>query len=223
MQQGLRLIGGRRARKPPPTVATTLRSRDRLDPAPDHAETALLLIDVINDLEFDGGDKLLSHALPMAGALAALKRRAKAHGIPVIYANDNFGRWRSDFPTLVENFLQPNVRGWPIVAQLRPEDDDYFILKPKHSAFFQTNLEILLRYLGVTRLILTGMAGDICVLFSANDAYMRDLRIIVPPDCIASEDAERNGQALSLMQRVLKANTTTLSSELHFGGKAKIK
>jgi nicotinamidase-related amidase len=219
----LRLIRGRRARKPSRTSQRALRNRDRLDHAPDHAETALLMIDVINDLEFDGEDKLLSHALPMAGALAALKRRAKAHGIPVIYANDNFDRWRSDFPTLVENFLKPNVRGRPIVAQLRPEDDDYFILKPKHSAFFQTNLEILLRYLGVTRLILTGMAGDICVLFSANDAYMRDLRIIVPPDCIASEDAERNGQALSLMQRVLKADTTTLSSELHFGGKAKIR
>jgi nicotinamidase-related amidase len=170
------------------------------------------------------GDKLLPHALAMAGALAALKRRAKAHGIPVIYTNDNFGKWRSDFPTLVEQFPQTQ-RAWPAVvkAQLRPEPDDYFVLKPKHSAFFQTNLDILLRYLGVTTVILTGMAGDICVLFSANDAYMRDLRIIVPPDCIASEDVERNRQALSLMQRVLKADTTTNSSELHLASKTKIK
>jgi nicotinamidase-related amidase len=179
------------------------------------------MIDVINGLEFDGGDKLLPHALAMAGALATLKQRAKAHGIPAIYANDNFGRWRSDFPTLVENFLEPNVRGSPVVAQLQPEEDDYFVLKPKHSAFFQTNLEILLRYLGVTTLILTGMAGDICVLFSANDAYMRDLRVIVPPDCIASETIERNQQALNLMQRVLKADTTTRSSELDIEVKRK--
>jgi nicotinamidase-related amidase len=223
MQQRLRLIRGRRARKPLRTSENTLRNRDRLNHAPDHAETALLLIDVINDLEFAGGDKLLSHALPMASTLAALKRRAKANGIPVIYANDNFGRWRSDFPTLVKQFLKPNVRGQPVVAQLRPEEDDYFVLKPKHSAFYQTNLDILLRYLGVTSLILTGMAGDICVLFSANDAYMRDLRIIVPPDCIASEDVERNRQALSLMQRVLKADTTIISSELHLASKTKIK
>ena len=223
MQQKLRLIRGRRVRKQSRTSEKTLRNRDRLNHAPDHAETALLLIDVINDLEFEGGDKLLSHALAMAGALASLKRRAKAHGIPVIYANDNFGRWRSDFPTLVQQFLKPNVRGRPVVAQLRPEEDDYFIHKPKHSAFFQTNLDILLRYLGVTTVILTGMAGDICVLFSANDAYMRDLGIIVPPDCIASEDAERSRQALSLIQRVLKADTTTLSSDLHLGGKAKNK
>ena len=184
------------------------RNPDRLNHAPDNAATALLLIDVINDLEFGEGEKLLAHALPMAASLAALKRRAKAAGIPAIYANDNFGRWRSDFPKLVQNFLQQDVRGRPVVAQLAPEEDDYFVLKPKHSAFFQTNLDILLDYLGVSTVILTGMAGDICVLFSANDAYMRDFRIIVPPDCIASEDAEYSRQVLGLMQRVLKAEIT---------------
>jgi len=176
-------------------------------------KTALLLIDVINDLEFEGGDKLLNHARPMARSLAGLKERASAAGIPIIYVNDNFGRWRSDFPKLVEYCLTSNVRGQPIVAQLQPGAEDYFVLKPKHSAFFQTNLEILLRYLGTTTLILTGMAGDYCVLFTGNDAYMRDFRIIVPPDCVASEDVERNREALALMQRVLKAELT-LSSEL---------
>ena len=112
-------------------------------------------------------------------------------------------------------FLGAKFRGRPVVAQLAPEKDDYFLLKPKHSAFFSTNLEILLNYLGLTTLILTGMAGDICVLFSANDAYMRDFRIIVPPDCIASEDPERNQQLLTLMQRVLKAEVS-LSTELTF-------
>lgn len=181
---------------------------DRLNHAPDKSDAALLIVDVINDLEFAGGENLLIHALRMAAALAALKRRAKAAGIPAIYANDNFGRWRSDFPKLVEHCLKDNVRGSPIVAQLAPEEDDYFILKPKHSAFYQTNLQILLDYLGVRTVILTGMAGDICVLFSANDAYMRDLRVFVPGDCIASEDAEQNRQVLMLMQRVLKAEIT---------------
>jgi nicotinamidase-related amidase len=179
---------------------------DRLNHAPDKAETALLLIDVINDLEFDGGEKLLTHALPMAAALAKLKQRAKAAGIPAIYVNDNFGRWRSDFQKLVRHCLNQNVQGRPVVAHLTPEEDDYFVLKPKHSAFFQTNLEILLGYLGATTLILTGMAGDICVLFSANDAYMRDFQIAIPSDCVASEDAQSNRQVLMLMERVLKAN-----------------
>lgn len=172
------------------------------------AKTALLLIDVINDLEFEGGDKLLNYARPMARALAALKERANAVGIPIIYVNDNFGRWRSDFPKLVEYCLTSGVRGQPIVAQLQPGPSDYFVLKPKHSAFFQTNLEILLRHLRTNTLILTGMAGDYCVLFTANDAYMRDFRLIVPPDCVASEDVERNNEALALMQRVLKADIT---------------
>jgi len=188
---------------------------DRLNHAPDKAETALLLIDVINDLEFDDGEKLLGQALPMAVSLAALKRRAKVAGIPVIYVNDNFGRWRSDFSKLVRHCLEQNVRGRPVVAQLTPDEDDYFILKPKHSAFFQTNLEILLDYLGATTLILTGMAADICVLFTANDAYMRDFQIAIPSDCVASEEAKLNRQALMLMQRVLKVDTTP-STELEF-------
>lgn len=190
-----------------------MASRDRLNHAPDRAKAALLLVDVINDLEFEGGEKLLAQALPMAAALAALKRRAKAAGIPAIYSNDNFGRWRSDFPRLVQHCLQDHIRGRGVVAKLAPEEDDYFVLKPKHSAFYQTNLEILLNYLGASTVILTGMAGDICVLFSANDAYMRDLRVIVPRDCTASEDAERNRQVLALMQRVLKADITP-STEL---------
>jgi nicotinamidase-related amidase len=188
---------------------------ERSNQAPDRAETVLLLIDVINDLEFEGGDKLLTQALPMAVSLAALKRRAKAVGVPAIYVNDNFGRWRSDFAKLVRHCLEEDVRGSPVAAHLVPEEDDYFVLKPKHSAFFQTNLESLLSYLGTTTLILTGMAGDICVLFSANDAYMRDFKIFIPSDCVASEDANANEQALMLMQRVLKANIS-LSSELEF-------
>jgi nicotinamidase-related amidase len=181
----------------------------------DQGKTVLLLIDVINDLEFDGGEKLLTHALPMAIALSKLKRCAKASGIPAIYVNDNFGRWRSDITKLVHHCLEDDVRGRAVVAHLLPEEDDYFVLKPKHSAFFQTNLEILLDHLGASSLILTGIAGDICILFSANDAYMRDFKIAIPSDCVVSQEAESNHQALALMQRVLKANIKP-SSELEF-------
>jgi nicotinamidase-related amidase len=196
-------------------------SRDRLGHAPDKSETALLLIDVINPIDFDGGENLLRHALPMARALAKLKRRIKGAGIPVIYVNDNFGRWRSEFPKIVEYCLRPDARGKPIVEQLLPKEDDYFVLKPKHSAFFNTPLEILLDYLGANTLILTGMASDICVLFSANDAYMRDFRIVVPPDCTASEAAEENRRVLMLMKRVLKAAIVP-SAEIRLEGTAVI-
>ncbi|MEZ4728971.1 MAG: isochorismatase family cysteine hydrolase [Caldilineaceae bacterium] len=170
------------------------------------AETALLLIDVINDLEFEGGEDLLVHALPMAQQIYALKQAAKAAGVPVIYANDNFGQWRSDFRRLVHSCSNEAVRGQPIARLLQPDEDDYFVLKPKHSAFYQTNLDVLLKELGTTTVILTGMAADICVLFTANDAYMRDFQVIVPADCVASERAENNQQVLTLMERVLKAD-----------------
>lgn len=198
-------------------METTTRKRDPLNHAPDQSEIALLLIDVINDLEFEGGEALLNHALPMARRLASLKRQAQAVGIPVIYANDNFGRWQSDFPKLVQFCLEADVRGREMVALLKPEEDDYFVLKPKHSAFFQTNLDILLRYLGVNTLILTGVASDICVLFTANDAYMRDFRVVVPQDCTAAEDPEHNRQVLLLMERVLKADITP-STKLNLAG-----
>src|SRR6185437_11412781 len=174
--------------------------------APDKAEVALLLIDVINDLEFPEGDQLLRHALPMAERLLALKRRARVAGIPVIYVNDNFGRWRSDFNTQVEHCLQDGVRGRPIAERLRPDEGDYFVLKPKHSGFYSTTLDILLEYFGAKTLILTGMAANICVLFTANDAYMRDFHLVVPADCVASNTEEENRHALEQMRKVLKAD-----------------
>jgi nicotinamidase-related amidase len=191
----------------------TPQIKDPLNHAPDKAGVALLLVDVINALEFDGAEKLHQHAMPMAHALAALKARCKQAGIPAIYANDNFGRWRSDFPRLVEYCLQPDRLGHNMVQLLKPGDDDYFILKPRHSAFFQTNLDILLKYLGVHTVIVTGVAGDMCVLFTANDAYIRDFRVVAPADCMASEDKENNRQVSRLMQRVLKADITP-STEL---------
>ncbi len=174
---------------------------------PDTAEAALVLIDVINDLEFPEGDELLRYARPMAERIAALKRRAKGAGLPTIYVNDNFGRWQSDFNKQVDHCLNDRVRGRPLAELLRPDEDDYFVLKPKHSGFFSTTLDILLDYLQVESLILTGLAANICVLFTANDAYMRDFRLFVPRDCVASNTEELNRDALEQMQLVLKADT----------------
>ncbi|PYS47990.1 MAG: isochorismatase [Acidobacteria bacterium] len=180
---------------------------------PDKASVVLLLIDVINDLEFEDGEKLLRYALPMAEKIAALKKRCKQSGIPVIYANDNFGRWQSDFNKILAHCLE-DVRGRPIVELLRPDDDDYFVLKPKHSGFFSTTLDTLLDYLQAKTLILTGVAANICVLFTANDAYMRDFNLVIPADCVASNTEEENTHALELMEKVLKADTT-LSDKLN--------
>jgi len=181
---------------------------------PDKAEVALLLIDVINDLEFEEGEKLLRYARPMAKKIAALKKRCKQAGVPVIYANDNFGKWQSDFNKILEHCLEEDVRGRPIAELLRPDEDDYFVLKPKHSGFFSTTLDTLLDYLQAKTLILTGVAANICVLFTANDAYMRDFNLVIPADCVASNTEEENTHALELMEKVLKADTT-LSDKLN--------
>jgi nicotinamidase-related amidase len=183
------------------------RNHDLHGNAPDTCAAALLLIDVINDLEFPGGRVLVKSAVPAAERIAALKRRARKAGIPVIYANDNFGRWRSDFAEVVEHCLRDGVRGRPLAELLAPEREDYFVLKPKHSAFFSTTLATLLEYLKVERLVLAGFTGDACVLISAVDAYMRDFEIFVPADCIASKSPAENRRALAYMARVLHADT----------------
>lgn len=175
--------------------------------APDKCETALLLVDVINDLEFPEADQIIKPAVEMAHNLSRLKQRAKKAGLPAIYVNDNFGRWKSDFRATIEHCLRKGVRGREVTEILRPEEDDYFVLKPKHSGFFSTTLETLLRYLGPSRLILTGIAGNFCVLFTANDAYMRDYHLVVPRDCTVSNTPEENEAALELMRKFLKAKT----------------
>lgn len=175
--------------------------------APDQSPVVLLLIDFINDLEFPEGPQFLKPTLAAARKVAKLKKRAKALGIPVVYINDNFGRWRSDFRDVTEHSLEKGVRGEQIARLLKPDPDDYFVLKPKHSAFFATTLDTLLRYLGAHCLILTGIAADVCVFFTANDAYMRDLKLVVPKDCVASGSATHAKTALQLMARVLEART----------------
>lgn len=181
--------------------------------AADATGAALLLVDVINDMDFPGSDALVRQAVPMAHRLAALKARAREAGIPAIYINDNFGRWRSDFRHLVDHCINDNVPGQEVARILQPSDDDYFVLKPKHSAFFGTTLDLLVKHLHVETVILTGIAGNICVLFSANDAYMRDLRLVVPCDCTVSNTRAENDYALNQMRTILKADVTP-STEL---------
>lgn len=173
---------------------------------PENSSVALLLIDVINDMDFEGSEPLVRQAPALGERIAALKERARATRIPVVYINDNFGRWQSDFRRLIQHCLEDGVPGEPLVRMLTPDDDDYFVLKPKHSAFFATTLDTLLAYLGAKTLILTGIAGNICILFSANDAYMRDYHLVVPSDCVISNTAEDNAYALQQIEKVLKGD-----------------
>ena len=170
--------------------------------------TALMLLDVISDFEFEDGDILLRHSLAMAEKLRDFKQRANGSGVPVIYVNDNFGKWQEDFKTMAEHFAREEAKGREVVRRLRPGPDDYYVLKPHRSAFYSTTLEILLRELQVRKLIVTGVTTDICVLFSANDAYMRGFELHIPSDCVAAVKTSHSKRTLEFMERVLKADTT---------------
>ncbi|KQW43818.1 MULTISPECIES: cysteine hydrolase family protein [unclassified Roseateles] len=177
-------------------------STDKLEPS----KTVLLLVDFINPLNFDGAEQIAPSALEAARQTAALRGRLAQQGVRTIYANDNYGRWTSDFKELCKHCAA--LRGVPgkMAKLLAPTRQDFTLLKARHSAFYGTPLNILLEQLRCKRLIVTGIAADSCVLFSAMDAYLRGYSIWVPPDCIASETEQARDMALAQMARVLKAD-----------------
>lgn len=180
----------------------------------------LLLIDVINHFEYPDAHKMLIQARPIAPRIASLKARARAAGIPVIYVNDNFGQWRSDLTTLLAYCLRPQALGRQFVEQVRPDKDDYFVLKPRHSAFYQTPLEVLLEFLGASSLVLCGLATNSCIVCTAHDAKMRNFGLFVPPDCSASLTAREHKQAIAHMQTMTDADITS-SMSLHLDALSK--
>jgi len=171
----------------------------------DRHRDALLLVDVINDLNFPEANALLRYAVPMARRLHTLKTRARRARVPTIYVNDNFGKWQSNFAAIIAHVV--GSKGKEIVRLLRPTPQDYFVLKPVHSGFHCTSLDVLLQHLGTKRLVIGGMAANICVLFTANDAYMRGYELVVPRDCVASNTVRENRYALDQMGTILKADT----------------
>jgi nicotinamidase-related amidase len=168
---------------------------------PDH-KAALLIIDMINPFDFPEGEELMRGAKRAAHAILELRRQAEQAGLPVIYVNDNFGEWHSEKSLLVERARKRLVH-----PQLAPNDKDYFIIKPQFSGFYSTNLPVLLPKLGVTRLVLTGVATDICVLFTAADAHMRDYALWIPEDAVAAETEQGSASALAIMRSSMDAET----------------
>ncbi|RYH67611.1 MAG: cysteine hydrolase [Alcaligenaceae bacterium] len=166
----------------------------------------ILLVDFINPMQFLGAEKLVPAALQAAQATARLKKRLDAKGVTSIYANDNYGIWRSKFKDLLSACKAlPGARG-EIATLLEPGDNDLTILKPLHSAFHATPLDHLLKQLKVRELIVTGLAADMCVHLTAMDAYMRGYKVWVPRDCTAAENEEYKEAALRQMSQVLKCS-----------------
>ena len=159
----------------------------------------------MNPLDFEGASKLARRAMKAAQQAAALKARLRAKRVPVIYANDNFGRWESDFDAVIDYCKSRGGASARIAQMLAPSSGDRSILKPRHSAFFGTPLEFLLDELAVDSLVLAGLAADSCIMFTAHDAYLREYSLWIPGDCVASEQDVHRRAALAYMARTLKA------------------
>jgi nicotinamidase-related amidase len=176
-----------------------------MDDVNHRSEVALLLVDVVNHFEFPDGDSLLRNALPIVAPLARLKQRARAAGVPVIYVNDNFGQWQSDAGKLLAYCLRSQCPARDFVGPIRPDSEDYCVLKPMHSAFYQTPLDVLLRHLNVSSLVLGGLATNSCILCTAHDAKMRDYDLTVAADCCAARTPKEHQQALEHIRQMADA------------------
>ncbi|MGN6621588.1 MAG: cysteine hydrolase family protein [Sphingomonas sp.] len=166
---------------------------------------ALVLLDILNPLDFPGASALRDAAVGLVDPLLRLRDIADGVGVPVVYVNDNHGAWHAERSALVDA-----VRDSPgaiLATMLAPRDHDFFVIKPQFSGFYATTLSALLPRLGVDRLILTGIAADICVLFTAADAHMREYKLWVPRDAVAGEDADRTHWALGIMKKAMGAET----------------
>lgn len=185
------------------TMSTSVKKQRTTKSAPGASAVSVVLVDVINGFDFPGSAGLVRAATRAAPAIERLAARAREHGVPVIYVNDNFGRWRSDFKAILASCLCPDQPGRFVANRLRPQEADYFVLKPQHSGFYSTTLDPLLTHLGTHTLVLAGFATNLCVAFTANDAHMRGYHLIVPSDCTASNTPALTRAALAHVKTAL--------------------
>jgi nicotinamidase-related amidase len=171
--------------------------------APETGGAALLIIDLINTLDFSGAAAMRGAVEAVVEATLRLRDAADAAKMPVIYVNDNFGEWHSEQSKLVARAHEAGGTAAFAADRIAPREGDFFIIKPQFSGFYATNLPVLLPKLGVSRLILTGIAADVCVLFTAGDAHMRDYDLWVPEDAVAAEAPERKRWALETIRSAM--------------------
>jgi nicotinamidase-related amidase len=168
---------------------------------------ALIILDMISEFGFPGWQRVLHEARRIAPAIARLRLRADRACVPVIYVNDTGGDWESDQTAFLDRCSAPDARGREVARMLRPGTGHYFIFKPMHSAFYATPLAPLLEKNSIGEVMLTGMTSHQCVLFTAMDAHVRELRITVPADCIGAPTRQQTSKALFMLREAVRART----------------
>ena len=178
---------------------------------------ALVVLDLISDYQYPGGMAILPAAFKAAHRIAALKQRLRRRKIPVIYVNDTHGRWESDQAAFLRRCLESPPPAAALVEKILPGPEDYFIFKPRHSAFFATPLQELLAELDVGTLILAGVSSHQCVLYTAIDAHVRKFNVTIARDCIAASSLVETRHALFILEhsvgaRILESRYLRLAS-----------
>jgi nicotinamidase-related amidase len=167
------------------------------------SQRALVVIDMINTYDHEDAEHLRRSAERVVPVIRDLLRAARAAGAPVLYVNDNFGQWRSDHHQLVENALAGEHAA--LVEPIVPDKDAMFVVKARHSIFYETPLEYLLRQEDIKELVLTGQVTEQCILYSALDAHIRHIPVVIPRDAVAHIDQELAEAALTMMDRNMAA------------------
>jgi len=191
--------------------------RRGLQPRDDkRGRAAVIALDVLSDFAFPDGPRVRRALETRAPAIRRLLSRARSHDIPVIFANDNLGPWRSDSAALIARCLEPGRAGASLVRSLLPEQIDSIILKPRHSAFFGTPLVALVDDLELDTLILVGVSAESCVWMTACDAHTRGLALVVPLDTMAGASPRAQRASITGLRQVLGARTPARAASLRF-------
>ncbi len=164
---------------------------------------ALLIIDMLNDFVRKGAPLEVPKARGIVKNIRRELERAREAGMPVIYCCDRHDSNDREFEAWPPHAVR-GTEGSEVIEELKPVTGDLVIGKKNYSAFYRTNLDRVLKRLGIKHLILTGLVTNICILYTAVDAHMRGYEVTVPEDCVAGLEAEDNRFALKQIRKVLK-------------------
>jgi nicotinamidase-related amidase len=169
----------------------------------DESGPALILTDVLNTYEHEDADRLAASVKGTLEPIRSLIEAARERDVPLIYVNDNYGDWNSSSEELAKRAM--SGRHPELVEPLLPPEGSMFVIKARHTIFYETPLNYLLTDLGVGTIILVGQVTEQCILYSALDAYVRHLHVAVPPDGVAHIHEDLADAALQMMERNMRA------------------
>jgi nicotinamidase-related amidase len=172
--------------------------------------SALLVCDMITEYDFQDAETVAAHAPGPVRRIAELVERATADDTLIVYVNDNYGNWDGSRDGLIRRALQGAHP--ELVEPIKPEREFGFLWKPRHSAFYETSLNYLLREQGIDRVVITGQVTEQCVLYTALDAYIRHFDIVVPSDAVVPVYPHLADASLELMRRNMQAETPATSA-----------